>query len=87
MRKSRNELVNDAANRITSNVEVCKNVNKMKEIIGDFVESCNDNGYSDYYAAEDWCRVIKKAGDKANTAQANLAEVRFWKERTASSLS
>lgn len=87
MRKSRNKLVNDTANKIMNNFEACKDVSQMNDMISEFVDAYHENGYSDYYASEDWCRVIRKVGGKANTAQTNLAEVRFWKERTASSLS
>ena len=73
--------MNEAVAKITSNFDICKDASQMQNIISDFVSTCNANGYGDYYASEDWCRVIKKAGYKANTAEAHLAEIRFWKDR------
>lgn len=89
-RMTRNELISKAADTIISDLTICKDTNRMMGTIGRFVDECNANGYNNTYASADWLKVLNavatklngtKYSEKVHTAEAHLAEIRFWKNR------
>lgn len=89
-RMTRNELISKTAGTIISDLTICKDTNRMIKALGGFVDECNANGYSDTYASADWLKVLNavatklngtKYSEKVHTAEAHLAEIRYWKNR------